>query len=261
MWQKLDAAWARFERGIVWTCIVVMACVVFLDVVHRVATRQSGALVDLSRKLAGEGTGASFLLWGLRFLLLHLLIYGLLKRRSQDKKRTMVAAAIYSVLGLLSISGFVHLLPNGLVWSQTLALVLMLWVASFGASLATRENRHLAMDLAAKLLPKRAVPMAQACGAWVTAGFCAFLLILSIRSIGGHYQDWASTDGAGGVFPSPNIPKWVAYLSLPIGFTAMFLRFLAQGIRILTGKERTLTEEEETLRLLGISEQKEGSAS
>ena len=52
------------------------------------------------------------------------------------------------------------------------AVVLMVWVGFFGASLATRQRKHLSVDLSERLLSPAAGRMVQRFSALVAAGFC-----------------------------------------------------------------------------------------
>jgi TRAP-type C4-dicarboxylate transport system permease small subunit len=155
----------------------------------------------------------------------------------------LAAAAWGAVLALL------WLLPNGLVWSQTIALALMLWVGMIGASLATRERRHLALDIGPRALPERARPYATAVGYLITSLFCLLLVVLSIESVRRHLGDWQDTDWAGGVLIGTPIPKWIAFLAIPYGFIAMSIRFVAEARAVARGERG---EGDSTLHMLGL---------
>jgi TRAP-type C4-dicarboxylate transport system permease small subunit len=252
---RFDDGWARVERTVVWVCLAVMVSVVFLDVVHRVATREGGLIVSsVGRVLAGGA--ATAVIWLVRLVFGAVLIYLVLRQRGCPKSGKTVAQAVLASLCVWAgLTAIVFLLPNGVVWAQTLALVLMLWVACIGASLAARENRHLAIDLTGRIWSTAAARWARAAGAFVTSAFCFLLVVLSIKSIRSHYGDWASTDGEAGLFHALAFPKWLAYSPLPVGFFGLTVRFFAQAIRFSRGTERELSDEEETLRQLGIEKQ------
>lgn len=61
------------------------------------------------------------------------------------------------------------------------AVVLMVWVGFFGASLATRQRKHLSVDLSERLLSPAAGRMVQRFAALIAAGFC--------WSFSGHAQE------------------------------------------------------------------------
>ena len=47
---------------------------------------------------------------------------------------------------------------TGLLWGDILLRHLVLWVGFFGASLATRQEKHINVDILTKLLPSKVVP-------------------------------------------------------------------------------------------------------
>lgn len=244
----LTAAIVRVEKAVVAIGMGIMGVVVFFDVIHRMASRDRGVLMRIFGEDAtwtnpvGTAIGCAVLLG---------VVYAALRTRGEPaSKRTairsvVVAGAIYGGLRL-----FVFVLPNGLVWSQTLGLVLMLWVGLVGASLAAHEHRHLSLDLGSKLWPKKALPMVQAVGNVVTAGFCLVFAFLAVKSLGDHFKDYADTDGAGGIFVALPIPKWAAFSVIPVAFVIMAVRFLAQARDgVLKGE----IEDDDPLKLLGMA--------
>jgi TRAP-type C4-dicarboxylate transport system permease small subunit len=245
----------RIEKAIVAAGMGIMGVVVFFDVVHRVASRDRGILMRIFGEdatwanPAGTAIGCAVLLG---------VVYAALRTRGEPaEKKTairsvVVAAAIYGGLRL-----FVWVLPNGLVWSQTLGLVLMLWVGLLGASLAAHDHRHLSLDLGSKLWPKKALPTVQAVGNVVTAGFCFVFAFLAVRSIGDHLKDYTDTDGAGGIFVALPIPKFAAFAVIPVAFVIMAVRFLLQARDgILKGQ----VEDDDPLKLLGMASSSSSSS-
>ena len=244
----LAAAVVRVEKALVAGGMGIMGVVVFFDVVHRVASRDRGIIM----RFAGEDAAwANPVGTALGLCVLLGVVYAALRTRGQPAstatgiRAVVVAAALYGGLRL-----FVWVLPNGLVWSQTLGLVLMLWVGLLGASLAAHEHRHLALDLGSKLWPKKHLPAVQAVGNVVTALFCLIFAFLAVVSLGDHWKDYADTDGAGGIFVALPIPKWAAFSVVPVAFTIMALRFLAQAV---DGVKRGVIEDDDPLKLLGMS--------
>ena len=180
-----------------------------------------------------------------------LLTYAALRTRTSAAPRARHAGLAVGivVLGKLLLLGFVALLPNGLIWGQTFALVLMLGVALIGASMATYEHRHLALDIGSKLWPKRALPAVQAVGNAVTGLFCLAMTVLTAMSVRNHYGDWAETDGAGGKFIGFDLPRFVAFAVMPVGFAIMAARSFVQARESLQGK----TNDDDALRMLGLA--------
>lgn len=234
----------RIEKKIAAACLAVMGTVVFFDVMHRFWTRQEGLFSRFygntpSGLIASKLTGAVIVL---------AFVYGALRTRGRPHAAsTFVRAVVIEALAYAGIEAFVWIVPNGLVWSQTLGLALMLWVACVGASMAAYEHRHLALDLGSKLWPKKTLPYVQAFGHAVTALFCVALGVLALYSIGAHYKDYVDTDGASGVFVALPVPKWIAFLGMPVGFFVMAVRFAMQA------KKHEL-EEDDPLQMLGLKD-------
>ena len=222
----------RLEQRFVALALAVMGVVVFFDVVHRVASRELTPVWKLVWFVGGV-----------------LLVSGGLQLRGEAKSlMTWGKAAGVVIASWAGLRLFLLLIPNGLVWSQTLGLVLMLWVGVIGASMATREHRHLALDLGSKLWPKRLLPKVQGLGNLVTSGFCLALALLACVSLRDHFRDYVDTEGAGGVFPAIAIPKWIAFAGVPVGFFLMTIRFFAQALESFRGK----VEEDDAMHMLGL---------
>jgi len=84
-----------------------------------------------------------------------------------------VAMLVMTALSFLDylrreIPGFEFEIDGG----PNFAVVLMVWVGFFGASLATRQRKHLSVDLSERLLSPAAGRMVQRFAALVAAGFC-----------------------------------------------------------------------------------------
>ncbi|MCC6810014.1 MAG: TRAP transporter small permease [Deltaproteobacteria bacterium] len=247
---RLDRAIHTFEKRLTAACLVVMGAVVALDVAHRFWTRQQG----LFARVYGGGDFASYASKLTGGAIVLAFVYGALRTRGRSGGFNTFARALGIVLGaVVALELFVWILPNGLVWSQTLALALMLWVACLGASMAAFEHRHLALDLGSKLWPKKALPYAQAFGHLITGLFCAVLGVLAIYSIKAHFSDYVDTDGAGGIFAALPVPKWIAFMGMPVGFFVMAARFLAQTKHAFQGE----VEEDDPLQMLGLNKPKD----
>ncbi|MCG3173045.1 MAG: hypothetical protein GMKNLPBB_01221 [Myxococcota bacterium] len=258
---RISQAAYRAERGFNAFALLFMGVIVFLDVVQRVASREGGLLHKLLDILqGGVAAGAAPLSaqgWvngantAILVLINFFIVFGAFRVRGAAvtggliAKSAVVTGVLYGLVQLVLV-----IFPNGLVWSQTLGLVLMLWVGCMGASTATYENRHLALDLGSKLWPKSILPYSQAVGNFLTGSFCVVLAILSLYSLKDHHGDYSATHGAGGVFEAMPIPKYLAFLVIPISFTFMAIRFYAQMIDGFRG----VTAEEDTLQMLGIKD-------
>lgn len=239
MISRLDDVIYRAERALVALMLGLMGLVVFLDVVYRVSTRSESAL-------------ANPWVMGPAFAIL-----GALAVHTRGGRPWLGLP-----IGLAFVAGqkaFVTLLPYGLVWSQTLALSLTLWLGLVGASLAAYERRHLALDIGSKLWPPALAPKMAALGHLLTAACCVFLLWLAARSIfgysldgahvPGHWDVWSDSEGAAGTMTALPIPKWAVFASIPYGMGMLAFRFVGHAVKTWVGEEEV---EEDALAQLGL---------
>lgn len=131
------------------------------------------------------------------------------------------AVLIVLLAGLIGLSATQILLRNlfdsGLPWADPLLRLLVLWLALSGALAATRENKHIRIDLLSRLLSKRLNRVLERVSALFTTVVCALLAWHGGRLVWFEYQDGTSV--------AAGIPAWCAELIIPIGFGLMALRF------------------------------------
>ena len=230
----------RIEKAVVAGILAVMGVVVFLDVVHRVSTRTGSWIAN---PLVVAVVSA---------------VIAVLAFRTRGADNALLKGVGVGVGIAAAQALFIRIVPNGLVWSQPLALALTLWLGTIGASLAAHERRHLALDIGHRLWPPAMAPKVAAVGHWLTAAFCVLVLFLAVGSVAAHYDLWSATDGAAGNLSGATaivagrrvmIPTWLAALSIPYGMTVLAFRFTFEGVRVWTG---SLSVEVDELAQLGI---------
>jgi len=147
----------------------------------------------------------------------------------------MVALTFLQViLRALSIHAHLHwanVLMGALDWSEPFVRLLVLWLTFLGASLLTRENKHIRIDLMSELLSPGWQPLRDCILSVACVIVSAFALKASI-----DYIRVEMTYG-GALFLS--IPTWIAQAIIPIGFASIlfrfFLRTLEKGAIIFRG--------------------------
>jgi len=149
---------------------------------------------------------------------------------------TFLVCALLFTLIILSVAqiGLRNFLSTGWTWADALNKYIVLWIAMIGASVATRERRHITIDVASRLLPKRAragvFAVTDLFSAVVagTIGYACARFVLSEREFGGT--------------AFLQVPSWVAQIILPIGFGIIALRFLVHSVlnaaAVVRGDER-----------------------
>jgi TRAP-type C4-dicarboxylate transport system permease small subunit len=115
-----------------------------------------------------------------------------------------------------------NLLSVGLVWGEPLLRILVLWLALLGAMAATRQGKHIRIDVLSRFLPPRATTYLRRVTDLFSGLVCALVAWHAGRFV---YMEWQD-----GFELFSSIPAWVFELILPLGFTVMALRFLLHAL-------------------------------
>ena len=149
-------------------------------------------------------------------------------------------ALVFSAIGVVAVYGIIRLYvamtPNGLVWSQRLALVLTLWVGFVAASMCTYENRHLKVEAVQRAVPDALKPYVVFASSLFTALVCFAVMWLSLRFTLRAHETFVQTEGRGGLVEGLGLPIYVAVAVLPLAFTTMTIRFTARAVLALGGE-------------------------
>lgn len=108
---------------------------------------------------------------------------------------------------------------SGLLWADPLLRHLVIWCGMFGAVVATRERKHIAIDVLGYLAAEQIKP-------WI--GLLVDLFSSSVAAA----LTWAAilfvrNEFSFGSLPLLHIPSWIWALIFPVGFALITLHFLA----------------------------------
>jgi TRAP-type C4-dicarboxylate transport system permease small subunit len=127
---------------------------------------------------------------------------------------------------LLGLSGTQIVLRNGfsdgLFWADELVRLLVLWLAVIGALAATRDRRHIAIELLVRSLPALPQRIARSVAGLFAAGVSATFAWQSLRFVMDSRTFGDSVLG--------DWPAWVFQLILPVGFALIAWRFLISAV-------------------------------
>lgn len=250
VFERVDRLVYRAERAFVVAALLVMALVVFLDVVHRAFAGAGSKLADAAARVGGwfgvvaeQGTPAYDALaqtmpWVGGSVTIALTWFAI---RTATRGRVGHPVALGSaVVGVALAYGLVRalvlVLPNGLIWSQPLALVLTLWVGFVGASMATHDNKHLKVEALQRVVPPGLRKWVAFVAALASATFCLALAWVSLRYVRYNYGVYVTTEGQGGLFQGFDLPRWIGFSALPLAFTIMTMRFVGIALAALAGR-------------------------
>ena len=119
-----------------------------------------------------------------------------------------------------------YLFAGGLVWADPLLRYLVLWAGMFGAVVATRRGKHIAIDLITYLLPLRYQNFLRV-GIDLLAATVAGVLTFAALTFVRNEREFASGSDLLGV------PFWGWNLVFPVAFALITLRFLGAAGREL----------------------------
>ena len=125
-------------------------------------------------------------------------------------------------LSTLMLTAFLQIIlrnffATGISWGDVLIRYLVLWVAFIGAALATREGRHINMEVFSRWASDRGRAYLNRLSHLCSAGICGLLTYAAIKFIQFEVQMGSTT-----IF---GLPIWVPELIIPLTFGLMTFRF------------------------------------
>jgi TRAP-type C4-dicarboxylate transport system permease small subunit len=151
---------------------------------------------------------------------------------------------IVTFLGFMILLAFLQIVLRnffftGLDWGDQLLRNLVLWIGFIGATLATREGKHINIDVVSRWLPSLGKNVVTLITHLFSFFVCCGLTYAALKFIKNEAQM--------GNMTFLNIPAWVPEMVLPITFGLMTFRFGLRSFKTLskTGKIEPLHDREE----------------
>jgi TRAP-type C4-dicarboxylate transport system permease small subunit len=110
----------------------------------------------------------------------------------------------------------------GFIWIDPLLRLLVLWTGLIGATVASRDNRHIRIDLLSRYLPKAAHLIIQFAVGLFSVFICAV--------IAWHGASWVLLDYQDNLLGFENLPAWILESIIPIAFGLIALRYFNLSI-------------------------------
>ena len=131
-------------------------------------------------------------------------------------------------LSTLILTAFLQIIlrnffATGISWGDVLIRYLVLWVAFIGAALATREGRHINMEIFSRWVSDRGRAYLDCLSHLCSAGICGVLTYAAIKFIQFEAQMGSMT--------VLGLPIWVPELIIPLTFGLMTFRFALRFFR------------------------------
>ncbi len=146
----------------------------------------------------------------------------------QDHKVLRIVARIedglmvFMLTTMILLAGLQIILRNGfqMGFTETDAIlrILVLWVGMIGAVVATRERRHIAIDVLTRYLSEKSRQYVDVIINIFVSVVCGLLATHSMRMLLVDYEE--------GSIAFSNVPTWLLESILPIAFGIITLRYL-----------------------------------
>ncbi len=150
-------------------------------------------------------------------------------------EHTAVILLLSSLLGLGLLQILLrNVFASGLFWADALLRHLVLWLAFVGASLATRERRHLSMQMLGTTLPA----WGQSCLAVLTDLAALIVCVLLVHAA----WKFVLFERQGGIELAFGLPAWLAQSMIPLGFLGITVRLI---LHILEALQRLVHQKSE----------------
>lgn len=132
----------------------------------------------------------------------------------------LLTAMIVLAVGQIALR---ELFDTGIIWADELVKLMVLWIAMLGALAASRDDRHLRIDLLSHTLSERMLALARLVVEVFAAVVCGVVAWHAFRwlQIEFEYQDSVLVD----------FPAWLAHAILPLAFVLMSYRFTLSSIK------------------------------
>ena len=139
---------------------------------------------------------------------------------------TMIVPAVLQIV-LRNTTG------SALVWGDTLVRILVLWVGLVGAMVATRQNKHINIDVVTRHLSPDAARAVNGITLLSASLICLVTAWYSLLFVRMEFD-----------FTTPafaNVPTWACQTIIPAAFLVMALRCLGLAVRSFTSPPESVS--------------------
>ena len=145
-----------------------------------------------------------------------------------DRVEQTLVTILLSLMILVAFLQIVlrNIFATGITWADPLVRNLVLWVGFVGAAIATREGRHITIDVLPHWVPQQGKAIIEVIVQSFAAFICGLLTFAAVKFV--------RNEALMGSITFLGIPAWVPQLILPITFGIMALRFCLLALKELS---------------------------
>ncbi len=127
-----------------------------------------------------------------------------------------------------------YVFKAGTSWAEELVKYLMIWITFIGSSICVRKKAHVSIDFFYEMMPIKSKRVAT-----IIIDIVALFFTGSMAFYGSKLVQFSISTGQ--VSPALQLPMWVAYSAIPLGFILMSFR-LVQNIYLQVFHKEYLRE-------------------
>lgn len=132
----------------------------------------------------------------------------------------LLTAMIVLAVGQIALR---EIFDTGIIWADEFIKLLVLWIAMLGSIAASRDDRHLRIDVLSHLLSEKMISVTRFVVELFAAIICGVVAWSAYRwlQIELEYQDTVLIE----------FPAWLAHAILPLAFFLMAYRFALSSVK------------------------------
>ena len=157
-------------------------------------------------------------------------ILGKIDRSLATVENTLIVVIVTIMLFMGFAQVVLKWMGSGLLWGDPFLRHLVLWVGFIGASLATRDEKHIRIDALIRVTSPRVMPYINIVVDLVTMVVCVVLAHAGYTFV--KYEIEAESV----IFNAYDIdfPTWIFQVIIPVGFALIAVRFLIKALERVT---------------------------
>jgi TRAP-type C4-dicarboxylate transport system permease small subunit len=146
-------------------------------------------------------------------------LYRFLLRLEESLLVVILLSTIIFAVAQIFLRNFFH---SGIPWGDSLVRILVLWLGLIGAMIASRDHRHIKIDILSRhMTPANQLWLRRFTDS-ITAIVCFIVAWYAFLFVRIEYQD--------GMRAFENVPVWMTEAIIPFGFFIIAVRFLLSAV-------------------------------
>lgn len=127
----------------------------------------------------------------------------------------MIALAAYQVVAR-------NFFDTGIMWGDSLVRVLVLWVTFVGATIASRADEHIRIDLLTRFIGERS-------DRWLARVRNLFTALIA-GAFAWYSLEFVLLDYEDGIIAFAGVPAWICEAVMPVGGALIAFRYLLHAV-------------------------------